>query len=384
MAAVDSSSRTTSTGTTRTQSPSSTATTTSTPQGQSHVVKSGETLSGIARSHDVSLGSLVKANPQVTDPDLIRPGQRLNIPAKTAGTTSSAPARTPAPKTTAPTTAPVPDAPVPAPTSSGLTAPTSTLRRGAHGADVEKLQKALVNQGYMSQATMNTGPGVFGPATESSLKKFQKDHGLSADGVYGPKSRAALQQALGQPGNTQAPPGETTTGTTNGTTGSSGTHVKPPVKSLPSPNHSSRNGTDIDTIVLHHTASNNGKGDISWLRNPDSKVSSHYVVDKDGTISQLVSDDRKAWHAGKAGMPGKGISDVNARSIGIEIVNDGKGTPFTEAQYKALEKLVPYLADKYKVPESSILGHKDVARPKGRKDDPASNFDWSRVRDAVK
>ncbi|WP_309891849.1 N-acetylmuramoyl-L-alanine amidase [Archangium sp.] len=160
------------------------------------------------------------------------------------------------------------------------------------------------------------------------------------------------------------------------------TLVKPPVVSKPSPNFGSRNGTDIDAIILHHTASNNVEADLRTLTKPSSKVSAHYLIGPDGTMYQLVQDEMKAWHAGESAIRGQKKPGVNSRSIGIEITNDGLGrTPFTEAQYQALEKLVPYLVRAYKVPMENLLGHRDVAP--GRKIDPANNFDWSRVRRAV-
>lgn len=152
---------------------------------------------------------------------------------------------------------------------------------------------------------------------------------------------------------------------------------KPPVDTrYQSPNFSERGNTDIDTIILHHTVGdlNSSIGELMRTKpdpNGRSRVSAHYVIDKDGTIYQLVDDKKVAWHAG----------DVNSRSIGIEIVNRGNGNdPYTEAQYRALEQLVPYLAQKYDVPMNRLLGHSDVS-PRGP--EPSSNFDWARVRRAV-
>src|SRR6185295_9305376 len=104
-------------------------------------------------------------------------------------------------------------------------------------------------------------------------------------------------------------------------------------------------------------------------------ASAHYVIAKDGTIFQLVQDEMRAWHAGTPAKLHGEESDVNSRSIGIEITNEGQGhTPFTEAQYQALEALVPWLARTYNVPVTNLVGHKDVALPVGRKHDPAENF----------
>jgi N-acetylmuramoyl-L-alanine amidase len=135
--------------------------------------------------------------------------------------------------------------------------------------------------------------------------------------------------------------------------------------------------------VIHHTASNNGAGDLAHMRNPAAEVSAHYMVDRDGKIYQLVGDSKRAWHAGKGELHGV-PTDVNSRSIGIEIVNDGSGkTAFTEAQMKSLTQLTGYLKQQYDVPMKNIVGHKDVAVPKGRKSDPAANFDWKQLRDGI-
>lgn len=255
-------------------------------------------------------------------------------------------------------------------TATAVTAPPAGLGKGDSGPKVKQLQQGLVKLGYLTQAQMNSGPGSFGPATEAAVKKFQTAQGVQATGYYGDQTAAALKKAL-------------TKVSTPTTPTQPGKFTKPAVISAPSPNCDSRDGADIDTIVLHHTGSNKGSADVAWLRNPDSQVSAHYVLDRDGKIYQLVGDTKRAWHAGKAELHGV-PTDVNARSIGIEIVNDGSGkTAFTEAQYKALTQLVGYLKQEYKVPADNIVGHKDVAVPKGRKDDPAANFDWKRLRKGI-
>jgi N-acetylmuramoyl-L-alanine amidase len=224
---------------------------------------------------------------------------------------------------------------------------------------------------YMTKAQVATGPGIFGAKTEAAVKKFQTDHKLPTTGFYGDQTHAALKKELGKVAGPTKPPSNP------------GVFKKPPVINAPSPNFNERNGMDIDTIVIHHTASNNGAGDLAHLRDPKAEVSAHYMLDRDGKIYQLVNDQKRAWHAGKSELHGV-PTDVNGRSIGIEIVNDGSGkTPFTEAQYKSLTQLVGYLKQEYKVPMNNIVGHKDVAVPKGRKTDPASNFDWTRLRKGI-
>ena len=265
--------------------------------------------------------------------------------------------------------------PAPAPAPS-VSAPPAGLERGSNGAAVKQLQSALVKLGHLTQAQMNTGPGIYGPATEAAVKSFQSKWKLGVDGEYGPKTKAAMDKALAG----QKPPTSTPTTPTNPP--STGGVKKPEMKWVPSANFSSRGGADIDAIVLHHTASNNEAGDLATLTKKGTDVSAHYLIGQDGQIYHLVDDKMAAWHAGVSTLHGDTSPSVNARSIGIEITNDGSGkTPFTEAQYKALEKLVPYLAKTYDIPMKNIVGHKDVAP--GRKVDPASNFDWGRVRRAT-
>jgi peptidoglycan hydrolase-like protein with peptidoglycan-binding domain len=104
-----------------------------------------------------------------------------------------------------PTTTP-PTTPTTPPSTGGVSVPKTDLKRGAEGAEVLKLQKALVKLGYMTQAQVNTGPGTFGPKTEAAVAKFQKDHAISPNsGIFGPKTRAAMTEALKGNGGTQGP-----------------------------------------------------------------------------------------------------------------------------------------------------------------------------------
>ncbi len=94
------------------------------------------------------------------------------------------------------------------------------------------------------------------------------------------------------------------------------------VRDLPSPNHDERPpGTPIDTLVLHGTGMRTARAAIDRLRDPGAAVSSHYVVEEDGTVWRLVAEDRRAFHAGVSFWRGR--TALNARSIGIEIVNAG-------------------------------------------------------------
>ncbi|HEX8701838.1 MAG TPA: peptidoglycan-binding domain-containing protein [Myxococcaceae bacterium] len=89
--------------------------------------------------------------------------------------------------------------PTPTPPANGgkVEAPQVDLRRGAEGPEVLKLQKAMVKLGYLTNAQVSTGPGIFGPQTEAAVLRFQSDKGIDpSSGIYGPKTRAALTRAL--------------------------------------------------------------------------------------------------------------------------------------------------------------------------------------------
>src|SRR5947209_2007569 len=88
----------------------------------------------------------------------------------------------------------------------------------------------------------------------------------------------------------------------------------------PSPNFDARTAPP-DMIVLHYTGMQSGEAAIARLRDPDAKVSAHYVVEEDGRVFRLVEEASRAWHAGVSSW--KGRSNLNGVSIGVEIVNPG-------------------------------------------------------------
>lgn len=92
--------------------------------------------------------------------------------------------------------------------ATGGSAPTEVLKKGMSGQAVRQLQSDLVRLGFMTQSQMNTGPGTFGARTEAALKAFQSAQHLTADGIYGPRTREALQRALSGPGSTGGSPGK--------------------------------------------------------------------------------------------------------------------------------------------------------------------------------
>lgn len=150
---------------------------------------------------------------------------------------------------------------------------------------------------------------------------------------------------------------------------------------LPSPNKNPRGGYKIDTIVLHGTGGPLWPS-INWLRNPDSNVSSHYVIAKDGIVYQLVEEDYMAWHAGNSQMP-DGRTGVNWFSIGIELVNDNSGNdPYPESQIDSLVKLIENINNRLDIKRENIVTHAEIAVPIGRKVDPVG-LDKNRILDRI-
>ena len=145
-----------------------------------------------------------------------------------------------------------------------------------------------------------------------------------------------------------------------------------------SPNFGDRpEGAVIDTIVLHHTAGDTLAGTVKWFTMPESKVSAHFTVGRDGGIVQMVSCWKRAWHAGVS-KDGRGKESLNDFSVGIEIVNKGDGKdPYSEEQLQAVENLVGFLCHRF--PIRQIASHEYIAEPQGRKNDPI-NFPWDRMR----
>ena len=142
----------------------------------------------------------------------------------------------------------------------------------------------------------------------------------------------------------------------------------------PSPNQDER-GTPVDMLILHYTGMRSGQAAIARLRDPAAQVSSHYVVEEDGTIFRLVPEDRRAWHAGVSYW--RGHKALNARSIGIEIVNPGHEwgyRAFPVLQMAALCELSLGILARHPIPARNVVGHSDVAPD--RKQDPGEKFGW--------
>jgi N-acetylmuramoyl-L-alanine amidase len=143
-----------------------------------------------------------------------------------------------------------------------------------------------------------------------------------------------------------------------------------------SPNHDERpKGAPIDMLVLHYTGMRTADEALARLTDPAAKVSAHYTIGRDGRVYAHVPEPLRAWHAGLSWWAGE--TNVNARSIGIELVNPGHEfgyEPFPQAQIAALMDLARGILARHPIPPARVVGHSDVAP--ARKLDPGELFPW--------
>lgn len=155
----------------------------------------------------------------------------------------------------------------------------------------------------------------------------------------------------------------------------------PKIQDIPSPNYNERSPYAApDYLILHYTDMLTAQAAIDRLCDPAAQVSAHYLIDEAGTIVRLVPEDKRAWHAGVSCFDG--ITDFNARSIGIELANPGHShgyVTFPEAQMLALIDLCHDIMKRYNIQPANVLGHSDIAP--ARKRDPGELFDWRRLAD---
>lgn len=149
-----------------------------------------------------------------------------------------------------------------------------------------------------------------------------------------------------------------------------------------SPNHDERPAnTTIDMLVLHYTGMKSAADAIDRLCDSAAKVSAHYLIDEDGSICRLVGENRRAWHAGVSYW--RGHTDINARSIGIELVNPGHEwgyRQFPDVQMAALIDLASDILARHPISARNVVGHSDIA-PR-RKTDPGELFNWNDLAEA--
>ncbi len=152
------------------------------------------------------------------------------------------------------------------------------------------------------------------------------------------------------------------------------------VRERPSPNCDSRGDQPVDMLVLHYTGMKTAEDALDRLCDPSAEVSAHYLIDEDGTVWRLVDEAERAWHAGVANW--RGADNINARSIGIELVNPGHEwgyRPFPAPQIDALVPLASDIVGRHGIPARNVVGHSDVAPT--RKQDPGELFDWRALAD---
>ncbi|NWB49033.1 1,6-anhydro-N-acetylmuramyl-L-alanine amidase AmpD [Pseudomonas gingeri] len=168
------------------------------------------------------------------------------------------------------------------------------------------------------------------------------------------------------------------------------------VRHCPSPNFNQRPAEEISLLVIHNISLPPGQfatGKVQeFFQNrldvtehsyfegiADLRVSAHFLIERDGIVTQFVSCLERAWHAGVSSFEGR--ETCNDFSLGIELEGTDE-LPFTEAQYTALIDLTRQLRAVYPaITPQRICGHSDIAP--GRKTDPGPAFDWARFRAAV-
>ncbi len=148
------------------------------------------------------------------------------------------------------------------------------------------------------------------------------------------------------------------------------------IRERPSPNFNERPAaTPIDMLLLHYTGMRTAAEALVRLCDADAKVSAHYTIDEDGAVYRHLAEEKRAWHAGPSFWAG--VRDINARSIGIELVNPGHEfgyRAFPAPQIAALIDLGRLILARHPIPPHRVLGHSDVA-PR-RKSDPGELFPW--------
>jgi N-acetylmuramoyl-L-alanine amidase len=127
----------------------------------------------------------------------------------------------------------------------------------------------------------------------------------------------------------------------------------------------------IKMIILHHTGSQNEQGDLDWLSNwHPNPVSTHQLIQRSGTIVQVVANVHRAWHAGESSW--LDLEDCNTWSIGVEICNNGMGEAYTEAQLQTVAETVAYNCARYHIPDRYVATHKQVRNEYIKRHGPAA------------
>lgn len=167
------------------------------------------------------------------------------------------------------------------------------------------------------------------------------------------------------------------------------------IRFLPSPHHRERHDHAVDMIVIHHISCPPGHfgtedvaalfcGTLDTAKHPayrevrGKELSAHFLIDRRGGVTQFVPTDRAAYHAGASRWRGR--EGCNDFSVGIELIGDADHD-FAARQYANLARLCRDLMRAHpKIAPGRIVGHGQVALPRGRKADPGPRFDWARLR----
>ena len=171
---------------------------------------------------------------------------------------------------------------------------------------------------------------------------------------------------------------------------------------LASPNSNVRPAnTNIDTIVIHnislppnefgrcgtdgiHYVKSLFTNQLDWEAHPyfqtikGAEVSAHLFIERDGTITQFVNFNERAWHAGRSSYLGR--PECNDYSIGIEL-EGSDFVSFSAAQYDTLAQVITAIYQAYPKTRRHLTGHSDIAP--GRKTDPGDYFEWTKLRKLV-
>jgi N-acetylmuramoyl-L-alanine amidase len=159
----------------------------------------------------------------------------------------------------------------------------------------------------------------------------------------------------------------------------------PPPLQIDTSHVSANQDSRVQFLVLHYTVLDHDKS--LKVLTQGGMVSSHYLVrDQPPTIYRLVDENRRAWHAGVSYWAGH--TNLNASSIGIEIVNPGYTdtpagrvyAPFPQAQIDAVIRLSKDIVARHGIKPDRIVGHADIAP--GRKQDPGPMFPWKQFAEA--
>ena len=152
---------------------------------------------------------------------------------------------------------------------------------------------------------------------------------------------------------------------------------------VPSPNFNERQ-RPITMAVVHYIEMKPVETALERLTTEEGGVSTHYLISEEGVVTQLVPEDKRAWHAGKSFW--RGEKDVNSASVGIELDHPGHAEenggyrPFDPRQIDALVPLLARIVKDYDIPRANVVGHSDVAPQ--RKIDPGELFPWYRLAEA--